>query len=227
MSLQWHCIFAAILQLVTEAVKPIDRRTVRARRTEEQILAAARTLFLEHGYAGTALEAVAHAADVSPRTLYVRFGTKAALLKRVVDVAVAGDTEPVEVVRRDWFQESLTAATLSRRIAAQAAGVTRLLARAAELIAVAEQAAADEPTLAAAHRAARAATHASARLFWGRARQDGLLPGGCDVRWLAPTSTLLTTPAAYLEARRTLEWTDAAYERWVVKSWHRLVTAGS
>lgn len=212
---------------MSDAVNPVDRRTARAHRTEEQILAAARTLFLERGYAGTALEAVAHAADVAPRTLYVRFGNKAALLKRVVDVAVVGDTEAIEVVRRDWFQESLTAPTLDERIAAQARGTTRLMARAAELMAVAEQAAADEPTLAAAAAAGRSATHDHMSLFWNRAAQDGLLPAGADVGWLAPTYGLLTAPAAFLEARRTLGWTDRKYERWLVSTSHRLVSAAA
>ena len=44
----------------------------------------------------TTLEAVARRAQVGARTVYLRFGTKAALFKRVVDVAIVGDTEPVQ-----------------------------------------------------------------------------------------------------------------------------------
>jgi AcrR family transcriptional regulator len=105
-------------------------RAARVADTEERILAAARSLFLRDGYAATTLAAVADAAGVGHRTVYVRFGTKAALLKRVVDVAVAGDTRPIEVTGRDWFQASLTASTLPARVQAYARGVADLMARA-------------------------------------------------------------------------------------------------
>jgi len=66
--------------------------------TEQRIVAAATELFLADGYVATTLEAVARRARVAARTVYVRFGTKAALFKRVVDVAIVGDTEQVDVL---------------------------------------------------------------------------------------------------------------------------------
>ena len=72
--------------------------------TEERILAAATELFLADGYVATTLEAVARRARVGARTVYLRFGTKAALFKRVIDVAIVGDTQPVDVLGRDWAQ---------------------------------------------------------------------------------------------------------------------------
>jgi len=70
--------------------------------TEQRIVAAATELFLADGYVATTLEAVAKRAQVGARTVYVRFGTKAALFKRVVDVAIVGDTQPIAVLDRDW-----------------------------------------------------------------------------------------------------------------------------
>ena len=84
--------------------------------TEQRILAAATSLFLADGYLATTLEAVARLAEVGTRTVYVRFGTKAALFKRVVDVAIAGDTEPVDVLGRDWMQAALTGSDTAGRI---------------------------------------------------------------------------------------------------------------
>ena len=45
--------------------------------TERRILEAATELFIERGYVGTSLLAVAEAAGVAPRTVYVRFRSKA------------------------------------------------------------------------------------------------------------------------------------------------------
>src|SRR4249919_3977115 len=72
--------------------------------TEQRILAAATELFLADGYLATTLEDVARRAQVGARTVYVRFGTKAALFKRVIDVAIVGDTALVDVLSRDWVQ---------------------------------------------------------------------------------------------------------------------------
>jgi AcrR family transcriptional regulator len=52
---------------------------------QEDILAAARRLFLEHGIADTGMEAIAKAAGVTKQTLYARFSNKSELCKAVMD----------------------------------------------------------------------------------------------------------------------------------------------
>src|ERR1700745_2844654 len=134
---------------MTEPVKPPGLRAARVLEHEERILRAAHALFVRNGYHATTLAAVADAAGVAHRTVYVRFGTKATLLKRVIDLAVAGDLEPIDVVSRGWYQAATTAPTLELRIAAFAEGSARLVASAVDVIAVAREAAPTEPTLAA------------------------------------------------------------------------------
>jgi len=97
-------------------------RQAQVAHTEERILAAATELFLEGGYLATTLEAVARRAQVGARTVYLRFGTKAALFKRVIDVAIVGDTAPVDVLGRDWMQAAMTAPTAARRCDGSAPG---------------------------------------------------------------------------------------------------------
>src|SRR6516225_1452656 len=91
-------------------------RQAQVAHTEERIVAAATELFLAEGYQATTLAAVARRAQVGARTVYVRFGTKAALFKRVVDVAIVGDTEPVDVLGREWTRSAFTAPTAATRI---------------------------------------------------------------------------------------------------------------
>src|SRR5690242_8489793 len=79
------------------------RSTVReesARRTRRQIVSAAAELFVERGYAGTTVEAVAERAGVSRRTVFSSVGSKVELLKTAWDWAVVGDDEPVAVADR-------------------------------------------------------------------------------------------------------------------------------
>lgn len=60
-------------------------------------------LFLSEGYATTTINAIAREADVSPQTIYSQFGTKAAIVKELLDVSIVGDEEPVPVADRPWF----------------------------------------------------------------------------------------------------------------------------
>jgi AcrR family transcriptional regulator len=107
-----------------------SRQAARIARTEARILEAATELFVRDGYQPTTLAAVAAAAGVGERTVYVRFGTKVALLRRAVDVAVAGDAEDRPVAERPWVLEALGAATLEERVDALVAGSVALMARA-------------------------------------------------------------------------------------------------
>jgi AcrR family transcriptional regulator len=77
-------------------------REARAHATRKRVLRAAVTLFAERGYAATTIRSVAAKAKVSVPTVETLFGTKARLLKATIDVAIAGDDEPVPMLDRDW-----------------------------------------------------------------------------------------------------------------------------
>jgi AcrR family transcriptional regulator len=208
---------------VPESVNRIGLRAARVVENEERILRAAHELFVRHGYQATTLTSVADAAGVAHRTVYVRFGTKAVLLKRVIDLALVGDLARIDVVNREWYRTALTAPGLDARIAAFAKGSARLVASAADVIAVAREAASTEPVLAAAARDGRAATRDAVHVFWAQARGDGLLPVGCDVDWLAETTGVLAHAETYLLMRETLGITPQRYRRWLTATWQRMV----
>jgi AcrR family transcriptional regulator len=75
-------------------------REEQARQTQRRILDAAYGLLLEQGYAATTMAGVAATAGVSAQTVYNAFGTKPALVKRVYDVTLVGDDEPVAFADR-------------------------------------------------------------------------------------------------------------------------------
>lgn len=212
---------------MTEAVKPTGLRAARVAQNEERIVRAAHELFTRNGYQATTLTAVADAAGVAHRTVYVRFGTKAALLHRVIGVALVGDLAPIDVVSRPWYRTATTAPTLQERITALAQGSARLMAAAADVIAVARQAEPTEPLLAAAARAGRAATRDAIQAFWTRARDDGLLPTGCDLDWLADTTSVLAHAETYLLMRETLAMTPMRYQNWLATTWRRMAAAAT
>jgi AcrR family transcriptional regulator len=197
-------------------------RQAQIAQTEQRILAAATELFLADGYVATTLEAVAKRAQVGARTVYLRFGTKAALFKRVVDVAIVGDTAPVDVLGRDWMQAALTAPTAAERIAASAAAGRQIMERTGALFAVAQEAAAVEPLIAGFWQQGREQTRHAHAVFWTRMADDGLLDPAVDLDWLTDTSTILAAAETYLLTTRLTGWDLDTYQRWLATTCTRL-----
>ncbi|WP_033290377.1 TetR/AcrR family transcriptional regulator [Amycolatopsis jejuensis] len=195
----------------------------RIARTEALVVDAARELFLERGYVATALTEVAERAGVAPRTVYVRFGTKAALFRRVVDEALAGDAEPIDVAHRPQAQYAMTAPTLRERLDALADISIGIADRAGALFEVAAQAEGAEPEIADAAQAGREETARMCGEFWHLAKKDGLLGSEVEVRPLSLTTDALVCADTMVHLRRVYGWSAAQYGPWLREALHALV----
>jgi len=142
-----------------------------------------------------------------------------------VDVAIVGDTEPVDVLGRDWMQAALTAPTAAERIAASAAAARQIMERTGALFAVAQQAAAVEPLIAAQWQLGREQTRYAHAVFWTRMAEDGLLDPVLDLDWLIDTSTILAAAETYLLIMRLTSWDLDTYQDWLVTTTVRLSQA--
>ena len=94
-------IDASIILLNVRGVKTQVRRNTSARAggpTRARIVEVAARLFVERGYAGTTIPAIAAEADVAVETVYRSASGKAGLLADAVRAAVAGGSERAEVV---------------------------------------------------------------------------------------------------------------------------------
>lgn len=76
------------------------RRQAQAEATRAAIMRAAARLFADRGYAGTTMQAIADEAGVAVESVY-KAGSKAQLLRRAHEEAVAGDDRPVPLLERD------------------------------------------------------------------------------------------------------------------------------
>ncbi|MDT0349846.1 TetR/AcrR family transcriptional regulator [Pseudonocardia charpentierae] len=184
--------------------------------TRRRILAAASRLFLERGYLGTTLSAVAQVAGVSVQTVYNVVGGKAVLLKAVYDVTLAGDDEPVPLRERPEFRAVAEAATGRECLAGYSAVGRMLSERLFPLVNVLlAQAAAGDTDL-----AAFVATIEGERATGTRnvatfvAERFGLR-AGLDVDAAADVLWALTSPdlADRLVVRRGWGWDR--FERWL------------
>jgi AcrR family transcriptional regulator len=118
---------------MTEVKRSYDasgrREQARARRLS--VVLAARDLFEQDGYRVTTVAAVAARAGVSAESIYKGFGTKAALAKAVIDLALAGDDDPVPVADRPAMQAIRDEPDVRRKIDLFVHGLAERQARSA------------------------------------------------------------------------------------------------
>jgi AcrR family transcriptional regulator len=100
------------------------RGQARTRLARAAVVDAARTLFLERGYAGTTIDAISDLSDVPPATIYRLFSSKLGILKALLDVSIAGDDAAVAIQDRPRARALLTTADPRERLAGFV-GVTR------------------------------------------------------------------------------------------------------
>jgi len=84
------------------------RRREQARQTRELIIATARRLFLDTGFAPTTIAAIADEAQVSVDTIYKAFGGKAGLVQAICQQALLGEGPRPAETRSDEMQASET-----------------------------------------------------------------------------------------------------------------------
>lgn len=116
-------------------------RQARTRRTRAAVIEAARTLFLDRGYAATTIEAISDRSDTPQATVYRLFSSKLGILKAVLDLSIAGDDAAVAMLDRPEVRSLLADedpatqlagfAALVREVMGRVAGVHRILADAA------------------------------------------------------------------------------------------------
>jgi AcrR family transcriptional regulator len=122
-------------------------RRERARQTRGQIIDAARDLFLAGGYAATTVTAIAAAAQVSVETIYKGFGGKPGLVRAIVDKGLAGEGPVPAEQRSDHIRD--TEPDPRRILTAWGTFITELGPRTAPILALARDAAASDPEIAA------------------------------------------------------------------------------
>lgn len=186
-------------------------------RIEAKIAAAATSLFCDQGYVDTTMASIAAAAGVAVQTLYLRHGSKAAVLSAALDVAIAGDADPVVLEDRpdDFYVRAMEEPDAGRAIAIWARGARSICDRSHRLYEVIRSASAD-PDVAEVldkNRNDRAAGHrALADALTTKAGYDSSVPS----QRAADLLYALGTEDAYLLFIVDRGWDVDEWERWVV-----------
>lgn len=121
------------------------RRRDKAALTRQRLLRAAHQEFLDNGFHGATMAAIAQRAGVAGQTVYFVFHTKAELLSAVIDAAVLGDDPPTVPQDTDWWAAMEDAASAEQVLRQFVRGAGPVLARAARISEVLRAAALTDP----------------------------------------------------------------------------------
>lgn len=190
-------------------------RAENARRTRQAIVAAASTLFTTGGYAATSLADVAAAAGVARPTVFAAFGSKPALLRQVLDQALAGDDEPVPVADRPWFRPVWDARTQDAVLEAYARVCTLIGGRAAEIFEAVRRAADASPEVGELWSTLQGNRRAGAHMVVKHLQALGPLRQGLDTGRATDLLWIFNDPAHYNALVRQCGWHETAFTDWL------------
>ena len=198
-------------------------RTKQAEKTRKRVIEAATRLFVQQGYATTTMRAIADEAGVSVPTVELLFGTKAQLLHVVIDVAVAGDDEPVPVLRRAWAADAQSARDLADFLSVVAKVLSAAQARSAGLVLAAYEAAASDPDIQLLIMDRESQRERTATwIVNGVVERAGLRPG-LDRARATDTLWMLMDPVIFHRLTRHRDWSSDRYASWFADSVTRLL----
>jgi AcrR family transcriptional regulator len=207
---------------MTDHVKPSPRgyhspaRNARAAATRRRILDSAARRFVQDGYRTATVETIASDSGVSAKTVYHLFGSKAGLLKQVMDVAFVADDEPIPLVERAGPQRVRTEPDQRRQIELTARGSAELLERIRQIDDVLTDAAAVDPDAAALREDIELRQRREAMgVLAGWLSETGVLRDGMTVDRAADILWVLTSPEVHRLYRKHCDWTAEEYADWL------------
>lgn len=191
------------------------RRQAQARETREQILAAARALFISRGYSGTTIEAIAQEAEVAVETVYVAFKNKRALLAQLVERAVAGDNEGTPILEQAGPQQVKEEPNQRRQIQLFARDMATIMERVGPLFGVMRGAATTESEIASLLAGLLNARHENLRIFVQWLQHCGPLRANLSEGAATDTVWTITSAEVHYLLRVDRGWTVEQYTHWL------------
>ena len=194
-------------------VSPLREQS--ARQTRQAILDAARELFIRQGYVATTIEQIAERAGVSRPTVFAAAGNKRAILKRLHDIALAGDDQPLPVAERSWYREALREPDPRRSLRLYARNVARVQERYADLHEVLQMAAAADDELAELWQTSEDERRTGAGYVIDALLGKGPLKPGLDRDSAVDLLWVFNASDIFRRLVRRRGWTSQRYEQWL------------
>ena len=215
---------------MTEKRKRVKRRRYEsstraegAQQTRQRILAAARALFVERGYAGLTMAAVAEESEVALDTIYATIGRKPQLVRLLVETAISNTDQAVPAEQRDYVLEIRAASSARDKLAIYARAITAVQGRLAPLVRALEAAADAEPELATMWREIRERRARNMKLFAAELAATGELRSDLAVDRVADIVWAMNGHELYSLLVEQRGWSADDFATWLSDAWARLL----
>jgi AcrR family transcriptional regulator len=193
-------------------------RTRQAADRRMALAVAARDLFVERGYPATTMEAVAARAEVSLKTVYNAYATKAGLLRAVWDMSLKGDLDDAGVAERPWYTSMLAEPDPGRQLSMTAENSRIVKVRIGPMLKVIRDAAPVDVDLAALWELIQTDFWANQRVVVESLADKGALRDGLDVDRATDLLWMLNHPDVWLLLVGRRGWSPAEWEQWFAET---------
>ena len=186
-------------------------RADQAQQTRRKVLESARRLFVDRGYAGTTVAAVADHAGVSPETIYLTLGGKRGLLEGVMDITGPHDSSAGD---DKWWKMVAELPSAAARLDKMVEYSCRILVRTRPIHAIIRGAADKEAFAADLGRRLLSERLANQTERISRYLADQLRPG-LSFRAAGERYCALASPELYYLLTVELGWSAEQHQRWL------------
>ena len=183
-------------------------RQIQAQMTKDRIVAAARQLMAERGWAGATIDAIAEQAGVATQTVYTAFGNKRSIVDAMRE-AMLRDSKIPELMSQAAAEPNPT-----KRLELWARLIRQQMETSYDVIAIHRQAARADPEFAAEYRKVldnRAKTFAE----FIKGLRSGL---GMDTSTATDVLWALSNEELYRELVHERGWSHDRYEQWLART---------
>ena len=208
---------------MAEHVKPrrayhSPRRQQQAAATRHGILLAAQGLFEQHGYPATTMEAIAAAAGVALKTVYLGFVTKSGLLRALWDLLLKGDQDDAAVAERRWYREVIDEPDPQRQLRLLARNSRVVKERISGVLKVIRSAATVDADAAGLWRLIQSDFLANQRVVVESLYAKAALRPDVGVEWATDVLWTLNHPDVWLLLVSERGWSPQEWEQWFAES---------
>ncbi len=200
-----------------------NRRKEQALQTKRQIIEAARDLFIERGYAGATIDAIAQEAGVAAETVYAAFGSKHAILSKLFDISLVGDDLPIPLLERQGPREVMSETNQRRQIELFVHDIYEMMSRVAPIFDVMRVAAKTEQEIAEMLENILNARVQGMMAFVRALMKNGPLRDGLTPEDAAEMIWTLTSAEVFTLLNVNHGWSEGKHTQWLIDALTRLL----
>jgi AcrR family transcriptional regulator len=192
-----------------------ELRSQHAAETRRRILHAAQQLFETGGYAASSMAAIAAAAGVSLKTVYLAFETKSGLLRALWHLLLRGERDSAPVAEQSWYRAVLEEPDPEHQLRLNMHNSLIVKTRAGAMLDVIRSAASADPEIGSLWARIQTEFHDNQRAIVQSIADKQALAAHLDVASATDILWALNHPDLYMLLAGERGWSPEHYEQWL------------